>query len=180
MGHRDTDLAHGSIVPCSDHGASCSIPLDGAGTYALLIHLERDARITVGQLGTLSFAHGWYAYAGSALGPGGLRARLARHRRSEKRLHWHIDYVLSRARLVASWEATHAERLECAWHAALLRLPGAVLPVVGFGASDCPCAAHLTWLPSRPSDAVVRCALAAASPAAVCVHHTTYVTCTGG
>jgi Uri superfamily endonuclease len=156
------------------------MPLDGAGTYALLIRLERDAPITVGRLGTFPLLRGWYVYAGSALGPGGLRARLGRHRRVEKRLHWHVDYLLSRARLVASWEAVHSERLECSWHAALLALPRAVLPVVGFGASDCACAAHLTWLPTRPAGAAVRRALAAASPVGVYVHQTTYGTCTGG
>jgi Uri superfamily endonuclease len=144
------------------------------------MRLERDVSIAVGQLGTFSFARGWYLYAGSALGPGGLRARLGRHRRAEKRLHWHIDYLLAYAPLIASWEVVCTERLECAWHAALLALPRAVLPVVGFGASDCACAAHLTWLPARPADAAVRRALAVASPASAYVHQTTYVTCTGG
>jgi Uri superfamily endonuclease len=127
-----------------------------------------------------SLTAGWYMYAGSALGPGGLRARLARHRRSAKRLHWHVDYLLSRALLVASWEVVWPERLECAWHAAALGLPGAALPVVGFGASDCACAAHLTFLPSRPADATIRRALARASPPTVGLHLTAYATSTGG
>jgi Uri superfamily endonuclease len=170
---------HSVPTPAASENGRPGAPLDGAGTYVLLIHLPCEARITVGRLGTFPLVRGWYLYAGSALGRGGLRARLARHRRRAKRLHWHIDYLLLRARLVVSWEAAYAGRLECAWHAALLGLPGARLPIFGFGASDCTCTAHLTWLPSRPDDAVVRRALAAASPVGVHVHVTTYVTCTG-
>ncbi|MEB3764646.1 MAG: GIY-YIG nuclease family protein [Desulfurococcales archaeon] len=36
-------------------------------------------------------------YVGSAMGPGGLRARIRRHlTRSGKKLYWHIDYLTSR------------------------------------------------------------------------------------
>jgi Uri superfamily endonuclease len=130
-------------------------------------------------LGTLDLPRGWYTYAGSALGPGGLRARLDLHRRSAKRLHWHIDYLLLRACLVASWELACAERLECAWQATVLRLAGALEPVAGFGASDCACPAHLTFFPSRPHDAIILSALTEASPAGTRVHRVTYGACTG-
>ena len=46
------------------------------GAYALVLHLERKEEITVGRLGTFAFPAGYYLYAGSALGPGGLEARL--------------------------------------------------------------------------------------------------------
>ncbi|NPA76903.1 MAG: DUF123 domain-containing protein [Candidatus Diapherotrites archaeon] len=36
---------------------------------------------------------GIYAYVGSAFGPGGLKARILRHWRQEKKIHWHIDWI---------------------------------------------------------------------------------------
>ncbi len=54
------------------------------GTYALLLKLDRWERITVGKLGTFDFPAGYYLYVGSALGPGGLQARLAHHQRGSK------------------------------------------------------------------------------------------------
>lgn len=54
------------------------------GTYALLLKLDKQERITVGKLGTFDLPAGYYLYVGSALGPGGLRARLTRHRRGSE------------------------------------------------------------------------------------------------
>ncbi|MGD8921323.1 MAG: DUF123 domain-containing protein, partial [Gammaproteobacteria bacterium] len=47
-----------------------------SGTYILKFHLGRDRNIRIGALGPLKFSSGVYLYVGSALGPGGLRARL--------------------------------------------------------------------------------------------------------
>ncbi len=41
------------------------------GSYLLVARLAYPAEIAVGRLGTSLFPAGWYAYAGSALGPGG-------------------------------------------------------------------------------------------------------------
>ena len=57
------------------------------GTYALLLSSATDAVIPVGRLGDLRLQPGFYVYVGSALGPGGVRARLAHHMRPAKRLH---------------------------------------------------------------------------------------------
>jgi Uri superfamily endonuclease len=135
----------------------------GPGTYALLLRLDKRERITVGKLGTFDFPVGYYLYVGSALGPGGLRARLARHRRGSdsssqpnsdptgKKLHWHIDYLLQRARLVEVWSVTSEERLECKWGEVASGLSGAQVPVWGFGSSDCRCPAHLIYFSARPN-----------------------------
>lgn len=137
----------------------------GKGTYLLIVRLDRQTTLQVGKLGEFRFLRGWYAYAGSALGPGGLKARLARHRRAEKRLHWHIDYLLQRATLEATWQIADPRKLECAWAAAVQGLPGARTPVPGFGASDCPCATHLAFFAQRPADRQIQAALAGRSPA---------------
>ena len=84
---------------------------------------------------------GLYLYAGSARGPGGIRARVARHLRRPKACHWHIDHLTRVAELEDA--IAFPDGRECAIaDFALAR--GAQTPVPRFGASDCPrCAAHL-------------------------------------
>jgi Uri superfamily endonuclease len=115
------------------------------GAYALRIRLARPARLTVGALGAIRLAAGDYVYAGSAKGSGGIRARVARHLRTGKSPHWHVDHLLARGKVteVAAFPGGD----ECAVLAALLALPGATVPAPGFGATDCPaCPAHLVAL----------------------------------
>jgi len=120
------------------------------GTYALVLLLERKEEIAVGKLGTFVFPAGYYLYVGSALGPGGLEARLARHRCRNKKLRWHIDYLLEHAQLVEVWSITSPARLECLWAQAVQELPGSEIPVPGFGSSDCRCSSHLIHLARKP------------------------------
>ena len=63
------------------------------GTYALILSCTSNARIQIGRLGTMQLQRGYYVYLGSALGPGGLRARIAHHQKLSPRPHWHIDYL---------------------------------------------------------------------------------------
>ena len=122
------------------------------GSYLLVARLAHPAEIPVGRLGTFLFPAGWYAYAGSALGPGGLRARLARHRRADKRLHWHVDYLLRVSGMEAAWYLASEDSLECAWAAALASIAGHQQWPPRFGASDCRCPGHLVYCPARPLD----------------------------
>jgi Uri superfamily endonuclease len=128
--------------------------MTGTGVYALVLTLPADTTIDVGRLGTVHFPAGWYLYAGSALGPGGLPARLARHRRMQKKCHWHIDYLRAFAAIEAIWWYVTSERLECRWAAAGLLFPGATVPAPRFGSSDCSCPTHLVHLPAGPDPAV--------------------------
>ncbi len=70
------------------------------GTYVLIMELDRNRIIKVGKLGTFKFPRGFYTYVGSAFGPGGLKARVGRHLRKDKKKKWHIDYFLRFARIV--------------------------------------------------------------------------------
>jgi Uri superfamily endonuclease len=119
------------------------------GAYVLLLELPAAATLDVGRLGRATFEPGCYIYLGSALGPGGVAARLNRHLRTTKRTHWHIDYLAQVARVVAAGAVCAADRRECAWAHALQDLEGASAPVSGFGSSDCRngCRAHLWRLP---------------------------------
>ena len=125
------------------------------GTYVLALWLGAARTIAVGRLGTIQFPAGWYLYVGSALGPGGLLARLARHKRRlavDKRAHWHLDYLRECAVWGGAWVRVSGRRLECAWAAELRDLPHARIVAPGFGSSDCRCVAHLVRVPALPGD----------------------------
>lgn len=119
-----------------------------SGTYALVIALNAAFRLVVGRLGVCTLQPGYYVYVGSALG--GLSGRVGRHLRSEKKLHWHIDYLLQRASIVQVWYALGQDKLECVWNVIVNDLPGAETSIPGFGASDCKCSSHLTYFPDEP------------------------------
>lgn len=114
------------------------------GTYTLVIDLPRARAIRVGALGTFKFPRGKYLYIGSAMN--GLAQRIARHARPNKKLHWHIDYLLAHAQIKEVWTHQGDERFECTWAQAALAMPNARVIVPRFGASDCNCAAHLIYL----------------------------------
>jgi len=121
------------------------------GSYVLLIHLSRVLEFERPGL-RHRFAPGWYGYAGSARGPGGLRARIGRHFRAEKAVHWHVDSLTISADAILAFAVEGGS--ECALAASLLR-SGLWRPsVAGFGSSDCRvCSAHLLELQEMPGSA---------------------------
>ncbi len=135
------------------------MPPEQAGTYVLILHLPRPTIVDVGRLGRFQFQDGWYAYVGSARGPGGLAARISRHRRLSKSLHWHVDYLRVYARSVAVWYAIGDQKRECAWAEELFKFPGASVPAPRFGASDCRCPAHLVYFDAPPDLTMFACAV---------------------
>jgi Uri superfamily endonuclease len=110
-------------------------------SYQLLVDVPRPLRCVIGRLGEFDFPVGRYVYSGSA--KRGLDARIVRHLRRQKRLRWHIDYLLN-APGVAVVDVIRSRRGECALNRAI---PGRVL-ALGFGSSDCRagCRAHLKYL----------------------------------
>jgi Uri superfamily endonuclease len=66
---------------------------DGKGVYVLILYLPYRRTIQIGRLGKFNFSDGYYAYVGSAFGPGGLAARLSHHLRRSHKPRWHIDYL---------------------------------------------------------------------------------------
>ncbi len=126
-------------MPC--HGGK-----DIKGSYVLLVELSRSAEITVGKLGRVRFKKGFYAYVGSAMG--GLEKRIGRHLSKEKKLHWHIDYLLDavETRVVKVFRFESVKRLECGIAG---KLSEKLEPVPGFGCSDCGCRSHLFYSDNR-------------------------------
>ncbi len=121
------------------------------GNYLLEIQAPALPAVKIGRLGRFDLPGGWYYYVGSARGPGGLRARLGRHLKPNKRLHWHIDYLLELSPVKRVFWAETAGNIEHDW-ANLLRatFSGLVL-CPGFGASDCRCKAHLFYFSEKIS-----------------------------
>ncbi len=118
------------------------------GGYILIIKLDTTKKIGVGKLGMLSFPQGFYAYLGSALG--GFKARVNRHLHylnRSKKPRWHIDCLLAEANVVRVILYETEERLECLLSQALAN---ELLPIPGFGSSDCHCQSHLYFAPDIP------------------------------
>ena len=119
-----------------------------SGAYILLIRTSRPVAIAVGTLSRATLLPGWYAYAGSARGPGGIAARVRRHLAAEKTARWHVDHLTLAAREIHP--LAFPGDSECRLMRALAALPGATIPLPGFGASDCAaCPAHLIALPPQ-------------------------------
>ncbi len=135
------------------------------GTYALLLRLHEPATLRVGKLGVFTLSKQDYIYVGSALGAGGLRGRISRHLRRDKRPHWHIDALSRYAEINAVWYTISGAHLECQWSRALSSHDKAWVPVLGFGASDCTsgCPAHLIAFPEPVNLDALTATLTAAS-----------------
>jgi len=136
------------------------------GTYILILGALIKGRVRVGALGTLKLEPGFYAYVGSARGPGGLAARLAHHYRRTRSPHWHIDYLRRHTMLHEIWIARDVAEREHGWAEVLESDPLAMLPLPRFGASDCRCRSHLFRFSHRPSVSAFRRRLIALEPSA--------------
>jgi Uri superfamily endonuclease len=121
------------------------------GTYALVMRCSSHQQVEVGKLGRLRLRPGFYVYAGSAFGPGGLKARIAHHIKISKNPHWHLDYLRPALTLKEIWFTYDSGQREHQWAGVLAGIRGATIPFSGFGASDCRCKSHLTFFDSRPS-----------------------------
>lgn len=114
-----------------------------AGIYILILHVVHPCRIKTGRLAERVFQKGTYLYIGRAKQY--LRGRLARHLRAEKKLFWHIDYLLRRAFIKEIWCQLDFFN-ECQITARIIETCGkGCSPIPGFGASDCLCPSHLIF-----------------------------------
>jgi endonuclease-3 len=115
------------------------------GIYTLVLRLDEKQEVRVGSLGVILFPAGYYAYTGSARGPGGLK-RVERHlevlwgaRRTQR---WHIDYLLPFTSLEEAFITPTREDLECV---IARRIEEVVLSIPSFGCTDCDCVSHLHY-----------------------------------
>ncbi|MCL5268581.1 MAG: GIY-YIG nuclease family protein [Bacteroidetes bacterium] len=110
-------------------------------TYKIFFTIPSKRSLTVGKLGTFEFPAGDYAYTGSA--KKNMKHRLTRHVTKQKRLRWHIDYLLALKDVTVNRIELFSQP-ECTINAST---PGTI-PVRRFGASDCKshCVSHLKLL----------------------------------
>jgi len=148
MHHEEFYGGLSSVEPQSLRIPGSGRPL-GKGTYIVILYLSGRKRIRVGRLGEFPFRKGYYAYVGSAFGPGGLTARLRHHANVAGRPHWHVAYLRKEASVVAMLFQESSQRHEHDWAKQLLGMPGASSAVAGFGSSDCNCGTHLIYFPKK-------------------------------
>jgi len=110
------------------------------GSYILVIKLNREKNIIVGKMGEIFFDKGHYVYVGSALN--GIMQRVSRHLNPQKKLHWHIDYLLEFAKIESIYYKQSNTQQECEIAS---ELKEKLQPVPGFGCSDCNCKSHLFY-----------------------------------
>ncbi len=109
------------------------------GAYLLLIELTKVTDVQLSNKGSASLVPGRYLYAGSAYGPGGLKARIARHMRPAKVQRWHVDQLTKNNGVRGAWIFLGCN--ECDLADMNSALP---VPIVGFGSTDCKrCRSHL-------------------------------------
>ncbi|MCC2113226.1 MAG: GIY-YIG nuclease family protein [Hyphomicrobiales bacterium] len=112
------------------------------GAYCLALHLPKPVSIVLPRRLQETIDPGWFLYFGSAYGPGGLRARLARHFRHDKSVRWHIDQLTMAADHLAALAVPGGN--ECALRAEFADNLPTTVPLAGFGSSDCrKCPSHL-------------------------------------
>jgi Uri superfamily endonuclease len=98
-------------------------------------------------LGEVSFKEGDYIYIGSAKGC--LETRLQRHLRKEKKIFWHIDYLVEnqKVKILQIW--TMDKKVECQTAEVFYQNPTAGIIKKGFGSSDCKCLTHLFFIKDK-------------------------------
>lgn len=113
--------------------------------YILLIKVEKKLLLTIGKLGTFQFKPGFYLYVGSARK--NLPARIHRHLSQNKKLYWHIDYLLTQGKVTEI--ILIKENEECKIAEVIRETSGVSSPIPGFGSSDCRCPTHLFYIQER-------------------------------
>ncbi|MBC7361683.1 MAG: GIY-YIG nuclease family protein [Candidatus Aminicenantes bacterium] len=115
----------------------------------MILKLDKRWWIKVGRLPATCFEPGYYVYVGRA--KRGLKGRIQRHLKKNKKIFWHIDYLTHYAQILNVLIKPGAYD-ECRTVRKLRKLiKDSAIPLRGFGASDCRCLGHLLYLPALTS-----------------------------
>ncbi|WP_407454856.1 GIY-YIG nuclease family protein [Methanobrevibacter sp.] len=115
------------------------------GCYCLIININDEKTIKIGKkLGKTTFKKGYYVYVGSAMNS--LSARINRHLSNEKKLHWHVDYLLKNANITDVIYNESNLKIECELSQYLAAKTNGIKD---FGSSDCECESHLYYFKNR-------------------------------
>jgi Uri superfamily endonuclease len=110
------------------------------GSYCLIISNQKDNYLKIGSLGEIFFKKGYYIYIGSAMNS--LTPRLKRHLSTDKKKHWHVDYLID-SKYVSIKDIMiniGEDRFECE---IAKKISGT--EIKNFGSSDCNCNSHLLY-----------------------------------
>ena len=113
--------------------------------------MKKSEKLDIGHLHNMhKYRKGYYVYIGSAMNS--LVPRLNRHLSDEKKMHWHIDYLLKSpdCHIRDILFNISEERIECDLAESISK-DGEEIP--GFGCSDCSCSSHLIYF-KRKKDAL--------------------------
>ncbi|MDP3027644.1 MAG: GIY-YIG nuclease family protein [Nanoarchaeota archaeon] len=110
------------------------------GIYLLIIKTNKNLQLRIGSLGRINFGKGLYVYAGSA--QNNLEKRVSRHKSKNKKVFWHIDYLLKNksAKVIKVFYKKANKTEECK---IAKKLNESEIPIKEFGCSDCNCKSHL-------------------------------------
>ena len=109
----------------------------------MIIHSQIKQKIKIGKIGPINFKKGYYVYIGSAMNS--LESRIRRHLSDEKKLHWHIDYLLEKSE-ITDVIYNENKKVECELSQYIAQKTDGVKD---FGCSDCECESHLYYFKNR-------------------------------
>ena len=101
--------------------------------------MPKKMKIEIGKLGIIEFKRGYYAYVGSAMNS--LEGRIKRHLKKEKKMKWHIDFLLQHAIIKKIFYKESMEKEECS----IAKKFNGFDFIPKFGSSDCKCKSHLFY-----------------------------------
>ena len=121
------------------------------GCYCLIINVDKTSEIRIGKkLGKINFKKGYYVYVGSAMNS--LESRIKRHLSDDKKLHWHVDYLLKKAEIEDVIYNESTRKIECDLSQ---YLASKTYGIAGFGCTDCECESHLYYFKTK--DEAIEC-----------------------
>lgn len=120
--------------------------IEDKGAYILVFELKNKEKLKIGSLGEKIFEKGFYVYVGSALK--GLTQRINRHFRKNKKLKWHVDYLILKASNLKAIPIRTFRKIECEIAKELSYISKRIIP--NFGSSDCKCSSHLFYFSKNP------------------------------
>ncbi len=118
-----------------------------SGIYILEIRLVQNIKVVLVKNKEFDLQQGYYYYVGSA--QKNLQSRVNRHRKKNKKIHWHIDHITSNyfADVLRVYTFENAKKeFECELRELIEKKFNLTHPIKNFGNSDCnKCFSHLLY-----------------------------------
>jgi len=119
------------------------------GSYFLVIKVERDKSVRTKRR-EFPLKAGYYVYVGSAMNS--LGKRVERHFKKDKKLHWHIDFLLKESELLRAYLIPSDTKIEEKLSREVSKFGK---PVKRFGASDLKINSNLYYFKDEPDNLLI-------------------------